>query len=105
MRINIFTASDYNKFTNEILGAKIKSKKLFNASDTSEFIKNTDWDGKVKILTANVELKAEQDKMVKLNLFDLTYFRGKSHFEDDGIQNYLVFQSVQRCFKQIGNSK
>ena len=28
-------------------------------------------------------------------------FRGKSHFEEDGTQNYLVFQPRYRYFKQI----
>ena len=35
----------------------------------------------------------------KLKTFDSTYFRGKSHFEDDGAQNCLVFQPIQRYFK------
>ena len=37
--------------------------------------------------------------MIKLELFDSIYFRGKSHFEDDGTQNWLVFQPIQRYFK------
>ena len=28
-------------------------------------------------------------------------FRGKSHFEEDGVQNYLVFQQMYRYFKKI----
>ena len=28
----------------------------------------------------------------------------KSHFEEDGTHNYLVFQSMHRCFKKIGNT-
>ena len=28
-------------------------------------------------------------------------FRGKSHIEDDGTQNYLVFQAVSRYFKTV----
>ena len=39
--------------------------------------------------------------MKKLEIFDLINFRGKSHFEDDGTQNYLVFQPIQRYFKRI----
>ena len=31
-------------------------------------------------------------------------FRGKSHFEDDGTRNYLVFLSVVLCFKNMANS-
>ena len=35
--------------------------------------------------------------------FDSIYFRGKSHFENDGTQNYLVFQTVSRYFKTVSN--
>ena len=39
--------------------------------------------------------------MKKLGIFDSIYFRGKSHFEDDGTQNYVVFQTVLRYFKTV----
>ena len=39
--------------------------------------------------------------MNKLETFDSIYFRGKTHFEDDGTQNYLVFQNISRYFKTI----
>ena len=32
------------------------------------------------------------------------YFIGKSHFEEDGAQNYLVFQPIVRYFKSINNT-
>ena len=35
----------------------------------------------------------------KLKTFDLSYFCGKSHFEDDGTQNYLVFQPIYKYFE------
>ena len=34
--------------------------------------------------------------MKKLKTFDSSYFIGKSHFEEDGAQNYLVFQPMYR---------
>ena len=34
----------------------------------------------------------------------LSYFCGKSHFEDDGTQNYLVFQPIYKCFKTVANT-
>ena len=37
--------------------------------------------------------------MKKLKTFDSSYFIGKSHFEEDGTQNYLVFQPIIRYFK------
>ena len=36
-----------------------------------------------------------------MQTFDSSYFIGKSHFEQDGVQNYLVFQPIYRCFKRI----
>ena len=39
--------------------------------------------------------------MKKLKTFDSSYFIGKIHFEEDGTQNYLVFQPKYRYFKRI----
>ena len=40
-----------------------------------------------------------ENELNKLKTFDLSYFIGKHHFEEDGIQNYLVFQPIVRYFK------
>ena len=37
--------------------------------------------------------------MNKLKTFDSSYFIGKSHFEEDGVQNYLVCEPMYRYFK------
>ena len=42
--------------------------------------------------------------MNKLKTFDSSYFIGKSHFEEDGTQNDLVFQPMYRYFKMITNT-
>ena len=39
--------------------------------------------------------------MNKLKTFDSIYFIVKSHFEEDGTQNYLVFQPMIRYFNVI----
>ena len=39
----------------------------------------------------------------KLKTFDLSYFRGKSDFEENGMQYYLVFQPIHRYVKRIVN--
>ena len=36
-----------------------------------------------------------------MQTFDSSYFIGKSHFEEDGTQNYLVFQSNHRYLKRV----
>ena len=48
----------------------------------------------VATLETKAELKSEEDKITESQVFDASYFRGKSHFEDDGTQNYLLFQTM-----------
>ena len=43
--------------------------------------------------------------MKKLKAFDSSYFIGKSLFEEDGTQNYLVFQPINRYFKVIADKE
>ena len=46
-----------------------------------------------------------ENELNKLKTFDSGYFIGKSHFEEDGTQNYLVFQSIYRYFKAFSITK
>ena len=45
------------------------------------------------------------NELKNLKAFDSIYFRGKSHFEEDGTQNYLVFQPIHKYFKVIADTK
>ena len=45
-----------------------------------------------------------ENELNKLKTFHSSYFIGKSHFEEDGTQNYLVFQPMYRYFKMITNT-
>ena len=42
-----------------------------------------------------------ENELNKLKTFDSSNFIGKSHFEEDGTQNYLVFKPIVRYFKVI----
>ena len=69
-------------------------------------ITKTDFDSKLSSLnrkiTANKSKQLiSENELKKLRTFDVSYFIGKSHFEEDGTQSYLVFQPIQRYFKQI----
>ena len=44
------------------------------------------------------------NELKKLKTFDWSYFIGRSHFEEDGTQNYLVFQQLNKHFKVITNT-
>ena len=45
-----------------------------------------------------------ENELNKLKIFDSSYFIGKSHFEEDNTQNYLVFQPINRFSKLIANT-
>ena len=40
-----------------------------------------------------------ENELNKFKTFDSSYFIGKNHFEEDGTQNYLVFQPMYKYFK------
>ena len=42
--------------------------------------------------------------MKKVKTLDSSYLIGKSHFQEDGTQNHLVFQPMYRYFKQIAGN-
>ena len=93
-----FTTANFNKFTNEKLALKIKQKELVDKSDIAGFINNSDLNEKVATLATKVKLKTEQNKIIKLQAFGSSYFRGNSHFEDASTQNYLLLQLMCKYF-------
>ena len=55
-------------------------------------------------LNQNISKNKADDLIVrneknKIKNFDLSYFIGKSHFKEDGVQNCLVFQPIYKYFK------
>ena len=74
----------------------------------SKYVSNTGFDS--KLAQANVIIKRNFDAKIielennikKLETFDSSYFRGKIHFEEDGVQNYLVFELIIRYFRING---
>ena len=61
----------------------------------------TDFDNRVsntdsKTAANKTKNDSIENELNKLKTFDSSYFRGKSHFEEDCTQIYLVFQPIQR---------
>ena len=83
---------------------------VFNARLVqTNLITKTDFDAKRSSLhrkiTANkTKHLLVENKLKKLKIYDSSYFIGKSHFEEDGSQKYLVFQPISRYFKTIANT-
>ena len=60
-------------------------------------ITKTDFNAKLSNLNRKITQNKSKHLLVenelnKLKTFDSSYFIGKSHFEEDGVQNHLVFQ-------------
>ena len=52
-----------------------------------------------QMLKIDAKIIEIEKNIKKLQTFDLGYYRGKSHFKEDGIQNYLIFQPLFKYFK------
>ena len=94
------TTPEFNALAASVFNARLAQVSLITKADFDAKLSNLNrkiTSNKSKHLIAENELK-------KLKTFDLSYFIGKSHFED-GTQNYLVFQPMYRYFKVIANTE
>ena len=87
---NIIDISEFNKLAADVFNARLAQANL---------ITKTEFDSKLSSLNRKITKNKTdhllvQNELNKLNTFDSSYLIGKSHFEDDGTQNYLVFQPV-----------
>ena len=63
IKSRFINVADYNEFTTDIVGNKVKSEGLVGKYAITEFIKNANLDKKkVAALATKAELKAEHDK-------------------------------------------
>ena len=72
----------------------------------ASLVTETDFDAKLsslnrKITSNKTKHVLVENELKKLKTFDSSDFVGKSHFEEDGVQNYLVFQPIYRYFKRV----
>ena len=89
--------SGFNKLAADVFNARIAQANL---------ITETDFDAKLLSLNRKITENKTKHLLVenKLKTFDSSYFIGKSHFDEDGTQSYLVFQPMYRYFKLITNT-
>ena len=88
------TTQEFNKLTRKFY-CKISTSKF------STYFDNKLWDINRKITSNKTKHLFVENELKKLETFDSVYFCGKSHFEDDGTQTWLVSQPIQRYFKAI----
>ena len=72
-------------------------------------ITKTDFDDKLSSINRKITSNKSKHILVenelnKVKTFDSGCFIGKSHFGEDGTQNYLVFQPMYRYFRLMTNT-
>ena len=98
------TDHNHDKYTDTLEFNKLAAD-VFNARIAqANQITKTDFDAKLsrlnrKITTNKLKYLLVENELNNLKTFDSSYFIGKSHFDEDSTQNYLVFQPIVRYFK------
>ena len=83
---------------------------FLNARLAQEILQTkTDFDNKVSSLDSKIAANKTKNEYIENELkkrktFDYSYFIGKSHSEEDGTQNYLVFQPLNKHFQVISST-
>ena len=95
---NLVKKIDYNAKVSDI-----EKKNTDHITTTANLVKKTDFDNKLSSLNRKIVSDKAKDlvienKLKKLKAFDSNYYNGKNYFDEDGIQNYLVFQSILKYF-------
>ena len=91
------TTPEFNTLTDDVFNARLAQANLITKADVDSKLSSLHrklTTSKRKHLLVEIEYK-------KLKAFHSIYSRGKSHFEEDGMQMYLVFQPIKRYFKVI----
>ena len=91
------TIPEINNLTGENLAARLAQENLITKTDFH-----------TKLMSLNLKINSNKTKNLlvenefkKLQTFDSSYFRGKSHFDEDEAQNYLIFQPIGRYLKKL----
>ena len=94
------TTPEFNTIAASVFNARLAQANL---------VSKTYFDNKVSSLDSKIAVNKTKNESIenelkKLKKFDSSYFIGKSHFEEDGTQIYLVFQLLNKYFKVIVNT-
>ena len=95
--IKNITTPKFNKLTAEDFAAQLPQVNLVAKTDFDDKLINLN----KKITSNKTTHLIVQNQFKKLETFYAIYFCDKSHFEDYGTQNYLLFQLIKRYFKRI----
>ena len=99
---SVVKETDYNSKITEI-------ENELNNHNHDNLVAKSNFDNTVSSLDSKIAVNKTKNESIgnefkKLKTLNSTYFIGKSHFEEDGTQNYLVFQPMNSPIKLIANN-
>ena len=81
------TTTEFNKLATDAINARLVQ---------ADLVKYTDFDNKLSDLNS----KIVSNKMKDISIAkELSYFHGKNYFDEDGNQNYYIFQPISKYLK------
>ena len=95
------TTPEFNALAADLFHARLARANLVrktNFDNTASSLNN-------KIAANKTKNESIENEIKRIKTIELSYFIGKSHFEEDGTQNYLVSQPLNKYFKIISNKK
>ena len=93
-------AQEFNNLATNVFNARLSQANLVTKTN----IDNTVSSLNSKIAENKTKNEYIENELKKQKKIDFGYFIGKSHFEEDGAQNYLLFQPIKRYFKIIAST-
>ena len=84
---NYIDTSEFNKLAADVFNMRLAQANLITKKDFAAKF----WSLNRKITANKSKHLLAENELNKLKTFDSSYCIGKSHFEEDGTQNYLVF--------------
>ena len=95
------TTPKFNTLAADVFNTRLAQANVVVKTDFDNTVSSLD----NEIATNKTKNKSIENEIKKLKTLDLSFFISKSHFEEDGSQNYLVFQPIKRYIKLIVNNK
>ena len=94
------TTPEFNTLAADIFNARLAQAILVTKTDFNNSVSSLDG----KISANKTKNKSIENELKSRKTFDSSYFIGKSRFEEDGTQNHLVFQPLNKYFKVIAST-
>ena len=84
--------SQFNKLAADVFSARLAQAKLITKTEFDSKLSNLNR----RITSNKTKRLLVENELNKLKTFDSSSFIGKSHFDEDGTQSYLVFQPMSK---------